>query len=152
MEVFEREIEPQVYTTMRLVKSEDLNHHGTLFAGRTAEWFVESGFIAAASILNPKSVVCLTIHGMHFSRPVRPGEVLKFSSRIACTGKSSLMAYISVEKSNDHSVLVDGFITFIHVDEETKPTPHGIRLVLNTDEQREINTAARKLRSAAKQS
>lgn len=148
-EIIEREIEPQVYTTMRLVKSEDLNHHGTLFAGRTAEWFVESGFIAAASVLNPKNVVCLTIHGMHFSKPVRPGEVLKFSSRIACTGKSSMMAYISVEKSNDNSVLVDGFITFIHVDETTKPTPHGIRLVLNTEEQIHINAEARKLRVPA---
>jgi hypothetical protein len=34
---------------MRLVKSEDLNHHGTLFAGRTAEWFVESGFLPVFS-------------------------------------------------------------------------------------------------------
>ena len=38
-------IRPENMVTMRLVKSEDLNHHGTLFAGRTAEWFVESGFI-----------------------------------------------------------------------------------------------------------
>ena len=37
-----------VYSSMRLVKGEDLNHHGTLYAGRTAEWFVEAGFIAAA--------------------------------------------------------------------------------------------------------
>ena len=35
--------------TCRLIKSEDLNHHGTLFAGRCAEWFVESGFIAVAA-------------------------------------------------------------------------------------------------------
>lgn len=150
MEFIEREIEPLVYSSMRLVKSEDLNHHGTLFAGRTAEWFVESGFIAAASILNPKNVVCLTIHGMHFSKPVKPGEVLKFSSRIACTGKSSLMAYICVEKSNDQSILVDGFITFIHVDENTKPTPHGIKLVLRTEEQQRINNAARLLKSQSK--
>jgi len=38
-------IRPLTMVTMRLVKSEDLNHHGTLFAGRTAEWFVESGRI-----------------------------------------------------------------------------------------------------------
>ncbi|NTU75550.1 MAG: acyl-CoA thioesterase, partial [Anaerolineaceae bacterium] len=38
----------QTCVTQHLVKSEDLNHHGTLYAGRTAEWFVESGFIAAA--------------------------------------------------------------------------------------------------------
>ena len=36
-----------VYKTYHLVKGEDLNHHGRLYAGRNAEWFVESGFIAA---------------------------------------------------------------------------------------------------------
>ena len=36
------------YYATHLVKSEDLNHHGTLFAARTASWFVESAFIAAA--------------------------------------------------------------------------------------------------------
>lgn len=30
------------YYTTHLVKSEDLNHHGTLFAARTASWFVEA--------------------------------------------------------------------------------------------------------------
>ncbi|PKN68485.1 MAG: acyl-CoA thioesterase, partial [Deltaproteobacteria bacterium HGW-Deltaproteobacteria-10] len=33
-----------------MVKGDDLNHHGTLFAGKTAMWFVEAGFIAAASL------------------------------------------------------------------------------------------------------
>ena len=50
------------YDTHRLVKSEDLNHHGTLFAGRSAEWFVEAGFVAASSLLNPKYLICLKIH------------------------------------------------------------------------------------------
>ena len=52
-----KEIKP--YTTYRLIKSEDLNHHGTLFAGRSAEWFVESGFIAASSIINPNTTIFL---------------------------------------------------------------------------------------------
>ena len=69
-------------TTMRLIKSEDLNHHGTLFAGRTAEWFIESGFIAATALLDPRSVVCLKVHGMYFTSPARPGEVLRFESKI----------------------------------------------------------------------
>ncbi|MEL7655970.1 MAG: acyl-CoA thioesterase, partial [Bacillota bacterium] len=37
------------YQISHLVKSEDLNHHGTLFAGRSAEWLVEAAFVAAAS-------------------------------------------------------------------------------------------------------
>ena len=38
----------QALSIYHLVKSEDLNHHRTLFAGRGAEWLVEAGFIAAA--------------------------------------------------------------------------------------------------------
>ncbi|MDP4267148.1 MAG: acyl-CoA thioesterase, partial [Bacteroidota bacterium] len=61
-------IEPKPIYTTRLVKSEDLNHHGTLFAGRTAEWFVECGFISAAELVGAEQIVCLKIHGMYFTR------------------------------------------------------------------------------------
>ena len=121
-------IEPFETTTMRLVKSEDLNHHGTLFAGRTAEWFVESGFIAATTLLDPKSIVCLKIHGMYFTKPVKPGEILKFSSKIVYAGKSSLVAYIQVLKKDIEKPLVSGFVTFIHVDDNTKPISHHIEI------------------------
>jgi hypothetical protein len=52
-----RSIEPKVFSTMRLVKSEDLNHHGTLFAGRSAEWFVESGLLLRHRLLGHKAFV-----------------------------------------------------------------------------------------------
>lgn len=111
---------------MRLIKSEDLNHHGTLFAGRTAEWFIESGFIAATALLDPRSVVCLKVHGMYFTSPAKPGEVLKFNSKIVYTSRSSLVAHITVCKATCSKTLVEGFVTFIHVDEETRPLPHNI--------------------------
>lgn len=126
-------IEPKVVYTTRLVKSEDLNHHGTLFAGRTAEWFVEAGFISAAVIVNPKGVVCLKIHGMYFTKPVRPGQILKFTSKIVYAGKSSLVSYIEVSKEVEGEPLVSGFITFINVDENTKPLPHNIEIKPITD-------------------
>jgi len=129
-----RKIKPAEAVSMRLVKSEDLNHHGTLFAGRTAEWFVEAGFIAAANLIDPKNVVCLNIHGMYFSAPAKPGEVLKFTSKIISTGSSSLMAHISVSKKDIEKPLVSGFITYIHVDEDTRPAPHGIEIIPETEE------------------
>ncbi len=137
---------PAPNTTMRLVKGEDLNHHGTLFAGRTAEWFVESGFIAAASLLDPKNVVCLKIHGMYFTSPAKPGEVLKFDSRIVYTGTSSLVAYIRVCRTNSKQPLVDGFVTFIHVDEETHPKPHNIYTQPVTEEDRILYAKAANLK------
>ena len=123
------------YPTHRLVKSEDLNHHGTLYAGRSAEWFVESGFVSASSLINPRNIICLKIHGMYFSSPVKPGECICYTSKIVYTGKSSLTAYVKVARvSKPDSVIVDGFITFVHVDENTKACPHGITIDLETEQ------------------
>ncbi len=138
---------PACTVTMRLVKSEDLNHHGTLFAGRTAEWFVESGFIAVASILNPQNVVCLKIHGMFFTKPAKSGDVLKFSSKVVYAGNSSITSYIHVEKNSDEKPLVDGFVTFIHVDENTRPCPHNLQIDHSSEEDSVLYETAKNLRS-----
>jgi acyl-CoA hydrolase len=133
-----RLVEPKSVSTVRLVKSEDLNHHGTLFAGRTAEWFVESGFIAAATLVNPKNVVCLQVHGLYFSQPAKPGEILRFSSKVVYAGKSSLISYIAVVKEGEVEPFVSGFITFINVNETTKPMAHNIEIVPVTDEDKAL--------------
>jgi acyl-CoA hydrolase len=139
-------IEPFEAKTLRLVKSEDLNHHGTLFAGRTAEWFVESGFVAAASVLDPKNVVCLKIHGMYFTRPVHAGQVIGFTSKIVYAGKSSMVAYIKVNLKDVENPLVDGFVTFIHVDENTKPKPHYLEINPVTEEDKLLFDTAKNIK------
>lgn len=112
------------YRTYHLVKGEDLNHHGTLFAGRSAEWFVEAGFVAAADLVRPEHVVCLQIHGMQFKRPIKLGEVIAFESKIILAGRTSLVANIRVVINEE--VIVDGYITFINVDKAGKAQPHGL--------------------------
>lgn len=138
--------EPKSVCTTRLVKSEDLNHHGTLFAGRTAEWFVEAGFIAAAMLLDVKSIVCLKVHGMYFTKPVRPGQILKFSSKVVYAGKSSLVSYIQVANDNSAIPYVSGFVTYICVDETTKPAAHNIEITPVTAEDIELNEKAKNLK------
>ncbi len=127
--------EVKFYSTNRLVKSEDLNHHGTLFAGRAAEWFVEYGFIAASTLLPPHSIICVKIHGMTFQRPVKAGETICFESCIITTGKTSLTAYIKMHHSLKEDVIVDGFITFVHINNETRPTPHDIIIEVSEEYQ-----------------
>ncbi|MEI7596427.1 MAG: hotdog domain-containing protein [Bacteroidota bacterium] len=139
-------VEPKNVCTTRLVKSEDLNHHKTLFAGRTAEWFVEAGFIAAAKLVDPSGVVCLKIHGMYFTQPVKSGQILDFTSKIVYTGKSSLVSYIQVSKNGSPDTFVSGFITFIFVDENTKPTPHHVEIKPVTAEDIELQEKAKRLR------
>jgi acyl-CoA hydrolase len=132
-----------VYTSVHLVKGEDLNHHGTLYAGRTAEWFVESGFIAAASMTKPENIVCLKIHGMTCTRPIRKGELPTFTSRVVLTGDTKIVSFIEVSVKG--KVAVKGFITFIHVDLEGKPVPHGINFVPHSAEEKALNEEAQQL-------
>jgi acyl-CoA hydrolase len=130
----------QTFTIHHLVKGEDLNHHRTLFAGRGAEWLVEAGFIAASSLLPAEDIVCLKIHGMVFSRPVSPGEVVRFDSRIVLAGRSRLVAFIKATTKGEATV--DGFITFVHVDEHGKSKPHGITIEAESEEEIEIQKRA----------
>jgi acyl-CoA hydrolase len=133
----------KTFYTHHLIKSEELNHHGTLYAGRSAEWFVEAGFIAAAGLVKPQNIVCLQIHGMIFKRPVKLGEVVCYESKVILTGKSSMVTYVRVIARDE--MMLDGFITFINVDQDGHAQPHGIELETTNPEEVEIQQRAREV-------
>jgi len=133
-----------ITSSFRLVKSEDLNHHGTLFAGRCAEWFVESAFISVVRRLPPDNVVCLKIHGMEFLRPSRLGDVLCFESRIVYAGRSTIVSHVKVTRQAEPNVVcTDGFLTFCYVDENTKSMPHGLVITPETEEEKRLHEEAK---------
>lgn len=135
------------YMTHHLVKSEDLNHHGTLFAGRSSEWFVESAFIAASTLLKPQNILCRKIHSLNFMRPVYPGSTVCLRSRVVFAGKSSLIVYVDFFLINDFDNLIaNGFVTFVNVDGNAKSFPHGIVLDISNDEERVLNETAANLK------
>ncbi len=137
-------------TVQHLVKSEDLNHHRTLYAGRLAEWFIEAGFIAASYVVAPENIVCLKVHGLEFLRPVHVGEIATFKGKIVYTGKSSLIAFVTVEVNA--KLVVNGFLTFINVDAHGKAMPHGMVLHPDTEEDQILFEKAKALSSASKAS
>lgn len=115
------------YDIYKLVKSEDLNHHGTLFAGRMAEWFVESCFITAANeYKHPENLVCLKLHELRFTTPVKKGTIINIKSKILKAGKTSIVVYGKVTRNDDDKILVEGFLTFVCVDEDGKKMPHNL--------------------------
>lgn len=117
------------YDTHRLVKSEDLNHHGTLFAGRMSEWFVESCFITVASeYKHPENLVCRKVHEINFTEPIRKGTVINIKSKVIYTGKTSLTVYGKVTRGDSEKVIVDGFLTFVCVDEHGVKMPHNLKM------------------------
>jgi acyl-CoA hydrolase len=136
-------MEVKKITTYKMVKSEDLNHHGTLFAGRCSEWFVEASFICAAACLDPHHIVCLKVHGLEFLHSVKLGAILAFESQIVHCGTKSLTIYTSVsERRNDNTMLLDGFVTFCYVDSHGKSMPHGLVIEPKTEEEKDLNAQA----------
>jgi acyl-CoA hydrolase len=138
----------KTYTTHHLVKQGDLNHHGTLYAGRSADWFVESGFIAAASVAKPENIVCLKIHGMTFLKPAQRGDILCCESRVILAGKTSLMVHVQI--ANGSEILLQGFLTFIHVGRDGKPLPHGIELEYSNDEEISLMKEAERIKNESR--
>ncbi len=123
------------YVCTHLIKSEDLNHHGTLFAGRMAEWFVEASFIAAAALYgDPGNIVCIKIHGMEFPQPIERGNLLFLQSKVVYAGRTSLTVYTYSTRNNENLVLTDGYVSFVCVDHEGKKQSHHITLPAPIDE------------------
>lgn len=126
--------------THHFVKTEDLNHHGTLYAGRTAEWFVEAGLMAAAQDLVPGNIVCVKIHGMNFSHPIHLGDTVKFISRVVYAGRTSVIANIALYDKGTE--ILNDFITFVNVDSEGKPEPHHLQIIPETEEEKALQQKA----------
>ena len=124
----------KTYTTHHLVKQDDLNHHGTLFAGKTAMWLVEAGFIAAASLTHPENIVCINVHGMLFKKPVKSGQIIRLESKVVLASRTQLVSYVKVLDNISNQLCLDGFLSFVHVDLQGKPLPNGIVLEHNDPE------------------
>ncbi|MBN1260872.1 MAG: acyl-CoA thioesterase [Anaerolineae bacterium] len=114
----------------RLVKSVDLNHHGTLFAGRMAEWLVEVGFMTARAALEcpPTEIVCVRLHGMDFRRSVPSGATLALEGRVVHVGTTSVTVFVEAgawDTAPISTASTGGFATFVRI-VEGKAIPHGL--------------------------
>lgn len=132
----------RTFQSHHFVKSEDLNSHGTLFAGQGAKWFIESGLIAAAGISPTRNIVCMKIHDMLFKKPVPPGTLVCFESKVVLAARASLVAHVKAFNSQNEEIIVDGFLTFVHVNSEGKPIAHGITLELNSEDEKALHERA----------
>lgn len=120
----------KVYETLHLVKGEDLNHHGTLFAARAAAWMVEAGFAAAACEHgDTDEIVLRNLQNMSFSKPVKKGTVVRFESRVVYAGSTSLTVAVQAKDAMTEEQAIEGFITFVTIDKETgKKKQHSVML------------------------
>jgi acyl-CoA hydrolase len=131
-----------------LIRPEDLQHHGTLFAGRMAEWLVETCFVAASRLVGkPEDIVCVQIHGISFKKPANNGDIVDIKARVALIGPTSITVSGQAFINNNETPAVSGMITFVTVDKEGKPYEHGLILPQEyLAQNREIHQEALKIR------
>ena len=123
------------YETLHLVKQEDLNHHGTLFAARAAAWVVEAGFATAACEHgNTDDIVLRNLQNMSFFKPIKPGTVVCFTGRVVYVGSSSMMVAVTAKDAVSGEAAIEAFITFVTIDKENGGKKcHGLMLDETTD-------------------
>ncbi len=122
--------EPLSISTSHLVKSEDLNHHNTLYAGRCVEWSVQMAYIAAENCFDqPRPLVFMSIRSLSMRAPARLGEIIQFTGRVDYIGESTIGIRVDGKKlqpKDDPKPVVTGTFLFCTVDEEGCSIPHGL--------------------------
>lgn len=116
--------------TRHLVRPEHLNHHGTLFGGRIAEWMTEAAFIGIAEILgHTDHAVIVSTKDLTIKRPVAPGSVLQLDYETETVGTTSITIRVrGVDMLNPDTEFCSGTFIFVTVDENGHKRAHGIRL------------------------
>lgn len=137
-------------TARHLIKGEDINHHGTLYAGRGAEWMVEAGFMAASAATDSENIVCMRINSLLFVTPAAKGQMVKLESKICFAGRTSLTAYVRVSNGNTGDFIVDGFFTYVYIDDEGRPQPHGVEVHPKNEAEEELYREAQALLEESK--
>lgn len=123
----------RVISTTHLVKSEDLNHHHTLYAGRCVEWCVQMAYIAAQNCFDdPHPLVFISIRSLSVRSPAQLGDIVQITGRVDYVGESTIGIRIDAAKlqpKDDVKAVATGSFLFCTVDKDGRAAPHGLRAV-----------------------
>jgi len=115
-----RQMNIKTYVIHRHVKGQDLNHHGTLFAGRGAEWLWKPASLRSQPDVAGKGRLYeYSRHG--FLKGCSAGHILRFESKVVFAGRSRLVTYVNIVFGHNDEQVLDGFLTFVYVGRDGVP-------------------------------
>ena len=104
-----------------LVRSEHLNHHGSLFGGQLLAWVDECAWMAATKDFPGYSFVTRAMDKIEFKHPVKNGSILRFHSVKNSFGSSSVTYLVEVYEDDRVSTIeklsFSTTVTFVSVDD-----------------------------------
>lgn len=133
-------------TTSELVLPQHTNAHGSIFGGVVMSWIDITASIAARRH-SGKLCVTASVDEMHFLRPIRLGDIVIISAKLAAVHKTSCEVHVSVWaealKGGIRTHTTDATLTFVALDESGKPTEIP-PLLLTTAEEKKAQAEADK--------
>lgn len=117
----------------RLVRPEDMNPAHRLFGGRIMEWADEAAALHAMLYMNTQSIVTMKVSEIMFTNPALNGDILEFWAETTKVGTKSITVRLQIERrlfahnADKPKLILDCEFIFVHVDENGKSKPHGLR-------------------------
>jgi len=142
----------QKFETSKLIRSEDMNHHETLFAGRMIGWMVEAAFIGASHLYGKYGeadhLVSIEAQSIKFLGPAFNGDIVKYVAIGIKAGRTSLVMHVKALRNNTDHKIAEGFVSFVTIDGNKMKIPHNIILgEPTTEEEKELVEKYNRLRS-----
>ncbi|WP_417233718.1 acyl-CoA thioesterase [Arthrobacter sp.] len=116
-----------VMTLRFLAAPTDVSEDGvTVQAGRVLEWIDKAGYACAVGY---SGGYCVTAYvgNVHFTRPIRNGDLIEVTARIVHTGRSSMQVVVTVDAADIRDRVfrpaMDCILAFVAMDGERRPTP-----------------------------
>jgi len=128
---------PDIFPGMRffsrkLIKPEDLNAHGTLFGGVVLSWIDEEAAIYVTCQLGKGNIATKFMSEIDFVSSAKLGDIIEIGMETVSFGTTSITVRCEVrQKFTLTAIIRIEKIVFVHLDENDRPTPHGLSKPVN---------------------
>jgi len=114
------------YHTRKVVKPGDLNPNGTLFGGQLLAWIDEEAGLYTVLQLETNRIVTKSMSEIDFVSAASLGDIVEIGVEVVKFGTSSMVLKCEARnKMTKQTILTVDKITFVHLDENGIPAPHG---------------------------
>ena len=116
------------FKTRKIIKNGDLNGGNALFGGQALAWIDEEAAIYAICQLKiGGNLVTKAMSKIDFKAPARLGDIIELGCEVVRFGNTSITVRCSMRnKTTQNEIITVDEITFVHLNEQGIPTPHGI--------------------------
>lgn len=115
-----------IFRTRKQVMPSDLNGAGTLFGGRAASFLDEEAYIYCVCQLDYKKLVTINMSGIDYVSPAHNGDIIEIGCKVVRFGTTSITVKGAIRNKTTKKLICQvEEITFVALDENGKPMPHG---------------------------